>query len=244
MKASKITHRNMTRIRVDFHYNAQTTAQLRQIPDTRWSKTLKSWHIPYTKEAFEQLKTLFPDVEYPTPHPHLTPNPSPNVGSNLERGAAPKKIELKYQEAETNVAAKSNEISIEITARHIYVKVPKNDADIAFIRSFKFVLWDSKNYCWSVPNYKNTAEKIKAYFNARNPAITELVTAIITEQAPTQPTYTATQLLVINHSDKIFKVYFSFNKNLVFVIKKSHLPNGTMQNIIGRYPSQKNIYPR
>ena len=220
MKASKITHRNMTRIRVDFHYNAQTTAQLRQIPDTRWSKTLKSWHIPYTKEAFEQLKTLFPDVEYPTPHPDLTPNPSPNVEWNLERGAAPKKIELKYQEAETNVAAKSNEISIEITARHIYVKVPKNDADIAFIRSFKFVLWDSKNYCWSVPNYKNTAEKIKAYFNARNPAITELVTAIITEQAPTQPTYTATQLLVINHSDKIFKVYFSFNKNLVFVIKK------------------------
>jgi site-specific recombinase XerD len=44
--------------------------------------------------------------------------------------------------------------------------------------------------------------------------------AIITEQAPVQPTFTAAQMLVINHSDKIFKVYFSFNKNLVFEIKK------------------------
>ena len=66
MKISKITHHNEVRIRVDFPYNAQTTALLRQIPDTRWSKTLKTWHIPYTKEAYEQLKEMFPDVEYAT----------------------------------------------------------------------------------------------------------------------------------------------------------------------------------
>jgi hypothetical protein len=66
MKISKITHHNEDRIRVDFPYNAQTTALLRQIPDTRWSKTLKTWHIPYTKEAFKQLKEMFPDVEYAT----------------------------------------------------------------------------------------------------------------------------------------------------------------------------------
>ena len=66
MKLSKITHHNELRIRVDFAYNAETTARLKQIPDARWSQSLKCWHVPYSKEVFEQLKELFPEVEYPT----------------------------------------------------------------------------------------------------------------------------------------------------------------------------------
>ena len=69
MKISKITHRNEVRIRVDFPYNAASTTLLRQIQGTQWSKTLKCWHIPYTKEAFAQLKAMFPDVEYETTTP-------------------------------------------------------------------------------------------------------------------------------------------------------------------------------
>jgi superfamily II DNA helicase RecQ len=64
MKAFKTTHRNETRICIDFPYNAEIKARLKQIPDIRWSQTLKAWHIPYTNEAIEQLKTMFPDIEY------------------------------------------------------------------------------------------------------------------------------------------------------------------------------------
>ena len=64
MKASKIQHRSEIRIRVDFGYNAELVSKLRQIADARWSKTMGAWHIPYTKEAFGQLKELFPEVEY------------------------------------------------------------------------------------------------------------------------------------------------------------------------------------
>ena len=63
MKASKIIHRSVARIRVDFPYNQEMVSLLRQIADARWSKTLGAWHIPYTKEAFGQLKALFPDLE-------------------------------------------------------------------------------------------------------------------------------------------------------------------------------------
>ena len=63
MKASKITHRSVARIRVDFPYNQEMVSLLRQIADARWSKTLGAWHIPYTKEAFGQLKALFPNLE-------------------------------------------------------------------------------------------------------------------------------------------------------------------------------------
>ncbi len=52
MKASRVIYKNGNRIRIDFPYNPAITIKLKEIPDTRWSKSLKAWHIPYTKEAF------------------------------------------------------------------------------------------------------------------------------------------------------------------------------------------------
>ncbi len=252
MKISKITHHHEVRIRVDFAYNAEITTKLRQIPDTHWSKTHKCWHIPYTKEAYEQLRTLFPDVETSPPTPllqargeiqPLTPQEHISISAEekedkallteqnneqvkkvfhlkQEEPTSPKKLEIAPEEPVVFSKQKKDEISIEITARHIYIKIPKIEADIAFIRTFKYVLWDAKNYCWSIPNYKKNYDKVRAYFSARNPKITELFTAEPAEQTTSQPTFTRNEMLVINHSLKSFKVYFSFNKEMVFELKK------------------------
>ena len=57
MKATKVTHHNEILIRINFPYDAKLLSELRQIPDTRWSKTMCARHIPYTKEAFAQTYT-------------------------------------------------------------------------------------------------------------------------------------------------------------------------------------------
>ena len=64
MKAEKIIHRNEARIRINFSYDTDTIRQLRQIPDTRWSRTMRAWHIPYSREAFDMLVKIFPEIEY------------------------------------------------------------------------------------------------------------------------------------------------------------------------------------
>ena len=64
MKASKISHKGNDRIKLEFVYSNELVAQIKQIADARWSKTKGTWHIPYTKESWQQLKTLVPDVEY------------------------------------------------------------------------------------------------------------------------------------------------------------------------------------
>jgi integrase/recombinase XerD len=60
--AHKIVHRNQDRIRVDLPNNQEFNAQIRKIDDARWSQTLRAWHVPYTKEAFDLLKNLFPEI--------------------------------------------------------------------------------------------------------------------------------------------------------------------------------------
>jgi integrase/recombinase XerD len=259
IKASKITHRNETRIRVDFPYNQELVSKLRQIPDARWSKTLGAWHVPYTKEAFGQLKTLFPEVEYetspvlisPTPipsEPHLIVNKQPisvfeenlesgkiaakpiaeeqqqETKSQLEKEVAPRLIKktqaaepIEEQTKEATPPAKAS-IEIVITRSLITIALAKNEADILFLRSFKYAKWDFDNFCWVLPNYGSNVEKLKRYFQNRDVDIQELEQNRITDDRKL-PEFTKNELLVMNDSNRKLKVYFVFNQAMVEQLK-------------------------
>ena len=153
MKASKTTLRNEARIRVDFPYNSVIASQLKQIPDARWSKTLGAWHIPYTKEAFVQLKELFPDVEYEKSKTEITRQENSEQAKLVikKNGLEPKETTV---EPKPEKKSKPNtDIVIEVSPKSIFIKMPKNDTDIQFVRSFKFVRWESASYLWKVPNF-------------------------------------------------------------------------------------------
>ncbi len=211
---SKITHHNELRIRVDFPYNAEMVAKLRQIPDARWSKTIGAWHVPYTSEAFDKIKSLFPEVEILISEPLI--GARLEVAPRLIAKETPRLIKKPNQtepiEARLEVVPRLENISIEITEKQIIIKLPKNETDIQFIRSFKYARWNNTQFYWTVPNFGKNADKLKSYFVGRNAAITEHepTAALNTEQ----PSFTKDELLVINNSNRILKLYFSFNKNL------------------------------
>jgi len=224
MKASKVTHHNEIRIRIDFPYDAELLSELRQIPDTRWSKTMCAWHIPYTKEAFAQLKTLFPDIK-------ITQSPlNSNLTSTLSKregvsGDLKKDNEIKAEVGgnikigvRLEVAPRLDAISIEITDKHIFIKLPKNEADIQYIRSFRYAKWDMQHYCWTIMNYRDNAEKIKAYFEQRNPEILEYHSMVEKQSNESEHTFNKNEMLVINNF-RILKVCFLYSASIVREIK-------------------------
>jgi len=232
MKASKIRHRNETRIRVDFPYNAEMVSKLRQIADARWSKTMSAWHIPYTSEAFGQLKELFPEVEITSPPTPLNLN-RPSLDEHLlpmEKEIGKKSLAREDLRTDHNTrtghdlslqqpSIKRNWVSIEITDKQIFIKLPKNEVDIQYIRSFKYSRWDMRNYNWIVPNLRNNADKIRAYFQERNPEIKEYHSNIEKTNVADATSFTKDKLLVINNF-RVLKVYFSYSKNMLAEIKK------------------------
>jgi len=152
MKAEKISHKDQSRIRIDFPYNRKAIAKLRQIADSRWSRTMGAWHVPYTKEAYRQLKELFPDLDV---------SETEHRQNNTEtQYAAEKKSEIidehPIEHPELNetttlrtsdeqpISVKSN-IEPEYTKSTIYLKIPKNETDIQYIRSFQYTRWDSNS---------------------------------------------------------------------------------------------------
>jgi len=63
MKAIKFKHKGEDRIKLVFPYNSEIIKLIKQIKGCRWSQTNQFWHTPDTKEAFDNLKKLIPNVE-------------------------------------------------------------------------------------------------------------------------------------------------------------------------------------
>ena len=61
---SKITHKKNSFVRVLHSLNeAGKTCKLMIVNGFENLRTHNAWSLPYTKESFQQLKTLFPDLK-------------------------------------------------------------------------------------------------------------------------------------------------------------------------------------
>lgn len=205
MRATKIIHRGESRIKVDFPYNQEIAALIKQIPGAKWSKTFGAWHIPYGKSEFNQLKALFPEIEYP------------------QKVIAEKPGEAKVISPLPDIHQHSQQIkgvSVQVIGRSIIVKLPKNALDTHFILSLRYSRWDAKQFCWIVPNYPGNLDLINDYFKDR---ISEL---IIHDEVETrtgtvaQKTIKANELLIIKTNAGRLRLIFGFNKELSYLLKK------------------------
>lgn len=230
MKVSKITHRNQTRIRVDFPYNAEIASQIKQIAGCRWSRTLGVWHIPYSSEAFGQLKQLFPDLEYEKSASHDNLKSENNINKPNKTNSAPtlqkSGIELnnksespdnKDKQSTTTLTVKPADVNITVTTKQLFIKIHKNETDTQFLKSFKYQYWDNNNRQWIIPNYGRNLELLKSYFQNRTVVITEQTEKKITSEKAVMP---ETGILkVINNQNRSLKIYFIYNRSLIEITK-------------------------
>ena len=145
MKASKIVHKDEERIKIVFPFNQEIASKIRQIPDARWSKTHGAWHIPYSKESYNQLVTIFPGVEI---------SPLQTIEKVLP-DIETTQIEIDEKVItlpEVQSLPNKNEIVIEISGKRLFLKMPKNETDIQFVRTFEYIRWDNSHLKWVIPN--------------------------------------------------------------------------------------------
>ena len=235
MKVSKVQHHKAWRIRLDFPYDQAQTAKVRSIPDARWSRTLKAWHIPYSKEAFAQLKELFPEMEILISEPingvrlevapRLVAKETPRLirkSKQPEPIGAQSEVAPRLDKAGRDLSLRGrNDISIEITEKRIFVKLPKNDTDTQFLRSFRYVHWDNANRQWIIPNYGKNLELIENYFRNRTVSVNRRQDEMIVESK--QGIAEADILKAQNIQNRLLRIYFVYNRALIQDIKKISL---------------------
>lgn len=213
MKATKIVHNGATRIQLDFPYNQQIANDLRQIADAKWSATKRVWHIPYTKAAFDQLKVLFPDLEYPNSKIDLAKTEELQI----------KQVLITPIKSEDNSLEKhwdKNEIILDVIGRKIVLKMPKNQVDVHFIQSIKYSKWNKVQYRWIIPNYAANLELLKEYFKGRITRITVHDQYEIETKPGVLHTVRKNEILIIKTASGRLKLLFEHNRELIKVIKQ------------------------
>lgn len=114
---------------------------------------------------------------------------------------------------------KQEKIEIEVAGRRIFVRMPRNATDIQFVRSFHYVRWDPKGFCWVIPHYKNNLELLQSYFGQRvtllqaHPNMEVAVTPSQKRWLPRE------QLLLIRTPSGRVRVIFAPNAALTDVVR-------------------------
>ena len=145
---SKQNHHNEPRLKLDFGYDQALISLVKQIEGATWSKSIKAWHVPDNEETLGQLKSLLREHEL-----LFEWLKEPNLPS--------------VTNPETTAKEVDKNIFVEVINRKILIKMPKNEADINFIRLLKYSRWLSKEYLWQVPDYPGNIELIKDHFGNR-----------------------------------------------------------------------------
>ncbi len=66
MRTELVRHKNQNRIAVYFENDPKIIERFKRLPDARWSKTMRCWHIPDTEEnrkKFRVIESKEPDLE-------------------------------------------------------------------------------------------------------------------------------------------------------------------------------------
>lgn len=194
---SKVSHRQLDQIKVEFDYNQEAILTLRQIEEVKWSKTHKAWLIPYNKKSYNSLKRLFPNLIIKETLIAETQNSTYKIAMPIQEN------KVNIQETPMAVVEQTKNslgVNMIVTNRQIQLRLPKNDGDINYIRSFTYSRWDKVKFCWVIPNFGENVANLKRYFGERLEKVVEI----------------KTENLVINKKE------YSRNKNELLVVKTSN----------------------
>ncbi len=204
MTATKIFQNKVARIKIDFPFSYESIAAIRKIPDSKWSKALNAWHVPYDKQTFELLKEKFIGLEYESKNTSEIPN------SSVHEATIPNN---------QNKILISSDIFIIVHGRSISVKLPKNELDTRFILGLRFSRWDKKQFCWMIPNFSENLNLLKNYFKERNPNIDIYADSEIYTKYDVKRKIKKDELLIIKTNSGRLKLFFNYDNVVTKAIR-------------------------
>lgn len=107
-------------------------------------------------------------------------------------------------------------ISIILTGKTIFLKMPKKEEDLQFIRSIRFSRWNKENFIWEIPNYPGNLQKIKDHFGTRVEGITDHQDSL--DKGYNPPIQDKNQVEIKFDTQRIW-IYFRFHEPLIEYLK-------------------------
>jgi site-specific recombinase XerD len=194
-------------IGVALPYEPSLIEKIKLIKGRIWNLELKCWLVPYNKETYSQLKSLFGTLQVQE-FPSL-------------QGQSVSTTPLQVAPA-TEPASVLSSVKMAITPKRILLQLPRNETDIAFIRSLQYVRWDKNTFSWMITPTAQNEELLKRFFGSRL-EILQLSPAQLEAQpaapAPIVPVLEKNKLLLVHYMKGRIRLLFCYEPSLVALIK-------------------------
>jgi len=201
IKVIKVIHRDEPKLKLEFAFDQAKINLIKQISGYSWSKTLKAWLLPDSLESIRRLKELFQDDDF-----------------QFEEVVEVKV--LSESAVEAIIPEPKPDVMVEVINRKILLKLPKNDADINFIRTLRYSRWKNNDRLWEVPDYPGNLDLIRDYFGKR------IADIKIHNRIDIQPgnenarSIQTDEVLMIKTRQGRVKIIAAFNKAMISAIKE------------------------
>ncbi len=189
----QINHRNENRIRLKFPYDVGVIEDVKRLPGIKWSKTMKTWHIPYRRNYLSYLKEFFNDkyIFYNNHYQEKAPsNSNQNYTTKADRRKREKEFlrcypvlqdyihtmalkrlskttqKVYYSFFRKFVLDNKGKKPEDLTYREIYLYLKEKAGDLNYTQKRQFIA-AIKFY------YEKTLGRSKMYFNLDNPQTVE-----------------------------------------------------------------------
>lgn len=196
IKISKVEHREQSFLKLEFDYDTGLIELVKQLPNRRWSKTLHAWLIPDTEEALANVSSFADKHELHFENIASPPEPGVKHESNTNKG-----------------------IDIDVIDRKIRIKMPRNEADIDFVKTIRFSRWNNAERCWEVPDYPGNLDQLKEYFGKRIHKIAQHDIELASTAVAGKKTIGSKDVLLIRMRSGRLRIIAPYNKVLMNKIK-------------------------
>jgi site-specific recombinase XerD len=145
---SPLDHRGATHIKVDIANDLESKNRIKKIAGRKWSQTHGCWYVPYSKEAFRQLKESF-EVTLPPAFSNHQKKTQPTATTPVVAEAPADQLIIIERENDLRVKA----------------FVPRDRKDwIEKIRTIPGRAWNEQEKYWSLPFVKTTVKNLTDWF--------------------------------------------------------------------------------
>jgi integrase/recombinase XerD len=190
MELCKTKIRGIVRITITFGYESETVLKVKKLDDAKWSQSLKLWHVSPTDKNLQLIAQMFPSAKWREDNTTVNELSSQKVGV----------------------------IKAEVFTKKILLKMPKNDADIIFVKGILYSRWLPKDFIWQIPNYPGNLDKLKQYFGERLEVINHYETEETGIENTIKQVDDGTVLLILTTNAQV-RIIFQFIPELIHFIK-------------------------
>lgn len=169
---SPLHHRGALHIKVEILNNDTAKTLIRQVTGRKWSKTHGCWYVPYTAEAYRQLKELF-EVTVPD---DFSKNAKPD--KTASKPISTRAEIVSTTEENTHAQHVKNHATSEVLPptiiiekendRRLKVYIPREQKKwIEKVKSIPGRVWNKKELYWSLPLTRKVLDLLREWSNGQ-----------------------------------------------------------------------------